>query len=153
MRRIRIREEEPLVNFKLLYRTSEFSIDVDPKPEGGGGSLQVNYLNLEMDPDGRVLYPWGYCPLFQALPITTVPRLVGRGVLQPAEVLDIVPGIAHSLTPDEYWPVSVNEETGWICIGTPVASESAAWVEFAASSIAVVVDQGLVAIWLQPQYL
>ena len=42
----------------LVYRSQDYSFDVEPKPEGGGASLLVNDLQLEVDDEGKLLYAW-----------------------------------------------------------------------------------------------
>jgi hypothetical protein len=50
------------VSGRLVYRRSERGLDVEPRPNGGISSLQINEVQIEVDEDGRLLYVWGYCP-------------------------------------------------------------------------------------------
>jgi hypothetical protein len=40
----------------LVYRAADHAFDVGPKLNGGGASLLVNDLQVEVDEDGRALY-------------------------------------------------------------------------------------------------
>ena len=53
--------EKTRKNFTLLYGNSEFYIE--PNLEPGYGAITVNYLHLELDEEGRIMYVYGYTPL------------------------------------------------------------------------------------------
>jgi len=143
---------QPQSKGKVLYKPNEYAFDFEPRIESGVTSLLVNDLQLEIDDEGRVLYPWGYCPhLSWQKTEDRVPHHL-PGVLKVALDEEIIPGVSIQVTPEAGWPVYVNHETGWVHIGQreelpPIADA----IEFASDSVAAIVDGAIVAVWLRPE--
>lgn len=150
MVRFQVEDEQPLASFALVYRAAEHSIDPEPKPGGGEASLLINDVNLELDDRARLLYAWGYCPLVAATATSEKPPQRSRNGVLAASLEGLVPGSSLRLNAAERWPVYVNEEAGWICIGEPRAPAQAVWVEFAPATVAVLADAEIRALWLRP---
>lgn len=47
------------ISGQLVYRRSEQSLDVEPKPARGVASLLINDIQIEVDEDGRLIFVWG----------------------------------------------------------------------------------------------
>ena len=64
----------------------------------------------------------------------------------------VIPGVSHRLTEPSAWPILVNPQSGWICIGDPEVSEPFESVEFASDTIAVLKDGALRDPWFAHFY-
>lgn len=133
----------------LLYRRNDLSFDSEPLSEMSFSSIQINELQLEIDHDGNILYVWGYCPLFSCLNIITTPVTFTSHCLQVTTEIEFVPGISIKYNEDTRWPIYMNKEQGWICIGNPTV-ENVQMVLFAPNSVATFENEKLIAVWLKP---
>jgi hypothetical protein len=43
-------------NLSLVYRTEDYSFDVEPLDESGDASIMINDLQLEINYEGKVMY-------------------------------------------------------------------------------------------------
>lgn len=149
--RIEPRPDHKALDISVTYNPQEYSFAVKmrqgPLPSTFT-SLQVNELQLQADEHGRVLYTDGYCPHVSWSETRANPPRAYRGALFIRDV-ELVPGASIAVS-DLRWPVSVNRETGWVCVGDQVASRSCDAVEFAAHTIAVLDGGSLKSIWLEP---
>lgn len=136
---------------RLVYRESEHSFDVEMRPAGGVTSLLVNDLQLEIDQEGVVLYPWGLCPRTAWDETDASPPRYSKGTLIAQTGREIVPGVSIRISGPVGWSVYLNKQSGWVCIGDPKPSvnETNA-VEFAPGCVAVLSDGSLIALWLHP---
>lgn len=110
--------------------------------------MLVNDLQLEIDEDGTVLYPWGLAPETE-----WQVRSLGRpkpspGLLTASPTRRLPVGASVRVNWDR-WPTYHDPDAGWICIGEHQAHSSAV-VEFASGCTAVLDDDRLVAVWLKP---
>ena len=137
-------------NLVLLYRTQDYSFDIVPKPEGGGTSLLINDVHLEVGEDGRVLYVWGLCPHTTWSETRDQPPVSRRAVLRVNLSDDLPPGTSIRVN-DERWPVAVNHETGWVRLGEATVGDEC--VEFANGMIACLASDCIVSLWLRPEAL
>lgn len=153
MLKFRVEDRQRKAEFNVVFRPEEHSIDAVPAPGKGITSVLVNDMNLELDQRGRVLYAWGYCPIVNASSTSMRPRRSKVGSLVAFLRGDVVPGISERLNPSERWPIFVNEEAGWICLGEPEDLVGALWVEFAPATVAMIVRQRLRALWVRPTNL
>ena len=140
-------EQERLV---LVYRSQDYAFDVEPRPLGGGWSLLVNDLQLEVDEAGRVLYLWGLCPSDAWSETCDSPPAYRRGALRAEVPDDFAPGQAMHIN-RKRWPVSVNRHEGWVRIGEKHGGEDC--VEFANGMVACLAAGRLTSIWLRPASL
>lgn len=144
----------PAFQFAVTFQEAESCVDALPRPPGGIASILVNYLQLEIDHEGTVLYAWG---LFNHpttwLDTTSLPPDPARGTLVANVPEPIVPGISRRLNEGHVWQAYVNRQQGWLCLGEPSASPSCRAIEFAPNSIAVLDGSRLVAVWLKPASL
>ncbi|MDP1978692.1 hypothetical protein [Undibacterium sp.] len=135
--------------FILFYRDSDYSFDIEPGIKGGGASIMVNDLQLEMTDQGEIIYVWGLCPMGHYKKIEVFPKhLQNKAIFA---VLESTPqlGVSYRLNPRERWPTFINLNEGWICIGNPELS-GRLLIEFAPKCVASMKGEEIVAIWLKP---
>lgn len=150
---------EPLKNqnFSLIYRENEYSFDIDPfdvkQFEGiGGYSILIDFLQLEIEDNGTVIYVWGYCPLIIYEETNNFPQGYEAKSLIAQLLEPPISGISYRLNEDKPWPIFINKKMGWVCLGNP-KTENMQLVEFAPSCVATLDEQELVAVWLHPKYV
>mgnify|MGYP000137796132 CR=1 FL=1 len=132
---------------RLVYRRSEHSFDVEPRPERGVTSLLVNDVQIEIDEDGRLIYVWGLCPQesWRAARLDIPTEKPGRLQYVGGEV---VPGVSKRLNAGKRWTVGHDSSSQWLCIGD--ASAHGEKITFAPGATAVLKEDELVALWLHP---
>ncbi len=148
--RFSIEDAVIIPSITLVYRPMDHAFDVEPKPLGGGASLLVNDLQLELDEDGRVLYAWGLCPQTSWTEEAGEPPRARRAVLVAQLPADFSPGMSMRLN-THLWPVTVDRRSGWVRVGGTHESDDA--VEFALGMVATFLDRQLVGVWLRPREL
>jgi len=79
---------------------------------------------------------------------TPPPSVEGGGVLVLG---DFEVGVGSYLIDRNSWPIYINNQTEWICIGNPHIKESA--VEFIENGIAILENKKLTSIWLKPEFI
>ena len=132
----------------LTYVAEEYAFDIDPVVQFVSFSVVLNTLNLTVV-DHNVVEVWGYCPHGGWLHTDHNVPMYAPGELQV--LTDLEPGFSYRIN-DKDWPVYVNIQTGWVCIGDPQKPGRA--VEFIHNCVAVVDNnQNLTALWLKPQSL
>ncbi|MDR2914057.1 MAG: hypothetical protein LBV74_04390 [Tannerella sp.] len=135
----------------LIYREEEFSFDMEPWIYGLDFEIAINTLTLTII-DGKVTQLGGFCGLNKKMKTNYNVPQSPKGelkVLQPEKYWD-KPG-AHGLNKED-WPVHVNIQTGWVCIGNPEERGNA--VEFINNCVAVIDDnKEFVSLWLKPERL
>lgn len=143
-----------VINGELHYVADEYSFAFTPLEQlAEFTTLQLNSLQLSVNEFGRVLYPWGYCPLVRAATTEFTPPPFRAGELYSRHGGDYVPGVTVQVGRRADWLVSRNVKSNWICLGDPEPQGGGVAVEFASSSVAVVAEGGLVALWLKPDRL
>lgn len=143
--------------FDLVYRSMDYSFDVDPKPQGGGSSVVVNDLQLEVAEDGRVMYVWGLCPHTSWTKDALRPPQAHKAILLARPPGNATPGVSMRIN-RERWPVLVDQKHGWVKIAAPSDSVEGnkqalgekVYVEFAPGTIAGLLDSHLRELWLRP---
>ena len=147
-----IKESQEDQNFSLIYRPEDYSFDIEPLDGTGDTSIMINDLQLEIDHEGKIMYVWGVCPLIKHEETAQFPTKYKSGSL--VAVLDSPPtlGISYRLNEDFRWPIYINKEKGWVCLGNP-DTKNKKLIEFAPECIATLDGQELIAIWLHPEQL
>ena len=51
-----IQEPQKDQNFSLVYRSEDYSFDVEPLDGSGDTSIMINDLQLEIDHEGKIMY-------------------------------------------------------------------------------------------------
>jgi hypothetical protein len=117
-------------------------------------SLQIGLLQLAVDYDGVVLYPYGVCGLVRHRDTDLTPPAVNRpGILVADTGTELIPGVAYRLGAPTDWPIWINKRRGWVCLGDPHYKMPVEAIEFATTSICVLSAGRLVAVWLHPEAL
>jgi hypothetical protein len=133
---------------RLVYRSSDYSLDVEPRRGTGLVSLLVNDVQIGVDEDGTLLHVWGYCPRESWKQTRLDVPTASPSKLRMPDI-DIVPGASKRLNPLKRWDTAFDASSGWLCIGN--ASSRGEAVAFAPGAIAVVENGELAALWLHPQ--
>ena len=148
-REVRFRvEEEPPTSGQLRYRRDEYGLDFEPAG-GGGRSLLVNDVQLEISAGNRVLHVWGLCPHPGWQATDQTPQLTRRTALQVADLPQLISGASLRLN-QVRWPVYWNADSGWLWIAGAESSPTDDLIEFADGCVAVLRGGLLVGLWLQP---
>ncbi len=140
-------------NASLTYSKEWGSFGTEPLSalDVGITSILINYLQLEIDDEGKILYVWGYCPLVHYQETDETPQQYIPCGLQVILDKEIIPGISTRLNEGNPWPVYINHTTGWVCLGNPV-TKNVTMLEFAPDSIATLQGDQIIAVWLQPKW-
>ena len=145
--------DSPLSQAALVYRPEEYSFVVEPKPESGVASLLLDDLQLEIDLQGHLLYPWGLCSHTTWRPMTAIPPRYVQGSVSAGIEREITPGISWRLPHPGRWLVFVNRQAGWVCVGDPLAKDGSEAIEFSPGCVIVLSRDQPVALWLRPNTL
>jgi len=149
--------------FSLIYNDYQFLTDPDIETTGYG-AITVNYLELQLDEDGRIVFLFGYEPLALYEEIASFPQSYETkdlvAVLDNERSPDTFPGNpTYSLVKNSDWPNSlewliyINKKMGWVCVGDPTIT-GRRMIEFAPDCVAALDDNSeMVAIWLHPKKL
>lgn len=138
--------------FSLVYREEDYSFDIEPLIYNGYTSIMVNDLQLEIDDEGKIVYVWGLCPLIKHQETDKAPKNYGSANLIALLNKPPIPGISYRLNENERWPIHINKQKGWVCIGNPNCFGEQR-VEFVNDCIAILEQQEIVTIWLKPKIL
>ena len=140
--------------FSLVYDEEGYSFGVEPFQSNiGFSSLSINYLQIEIDYDKRIVYVWGCEPLIQYERTNLFPEKYEKKDLVAVISRELIPGISIALDKDQEWPTYINKEMGWVCVGDPTIKDRRL-IEFAPDCVAALDTQNeMVAIWLHPREL
>lgn len=133
----------------LIYRPEEHSLDMEPTVTHVDFDLVINKINLSVV-DQKVIQIWGFCGLSRDMISSHEAPVATEGSLVVVD--DFKHGFAYSISESNY-PVSVNINTGWVCVGQSDNYGDYRAVEFITNCIAVIEKQKLVALWLKPNTL
>ncbi len=147
-----IQESQEDQNFFLVYRSEDYSFDIEPLDGSGDTSIMINELQLEIDHEGKIMYAWGYCPLAKHEETNEFPHGYKRHSLVASLDKPLVPGISFRLNEDRRWPIYINKKKGWVCLGNPNTKDKQL-IEFAPNCIATMDGKELIAVWLHPENL
>lgn len=152
--RLLVKEKKNDRHFSLVYDDEGYSFNIEPFHKGiGFTSLSINYLQIEIDCDKRIVYVWGCEPLIEYKETNNFPDFYEDKDLIALIDKDIIPGVSISLDKEKKWPTYVNKKLGWVCIGDP-AIKDRRLIEFAPDCVAALDnDSEMVAIWLHPKEL
>jgi hypothetical protein len=133
----------------LVYRSDEYSFDVEPPSRNGSASVLVNDINLELDETGRVVSLWGLCPHTRWRPkkLVTPASIQGQAQFNGSD-MPLRVGESVRLNKDA-WPVFVDTNSGWVSLdGGRTASR---FIESLAHVLLGLDSNGdIVSLWLKP---
>lgn len=145
----------------LLYRTDEYSFDMEPLVSEIDYDIAIDRLQLTVVND-RVVQLWGVCGLLHSMKTNIMPPESKKGILGVTDELepgfsydisdildDVTSGLSYSINELKY-PVYRSKLKKWFCIGYPEKQGNA--VEFINNCIAVIDDNGkFLSLWLKPE--
>lgn len=136
-------------NRMLVYRADEYSFDVVPAPTDAFTSVVLNDLNLELNAAGRVVSVWGVCAHMQWQLARLSPPHAAFGDVVVASSAPFARGISMRLNHNNYWPVLVDLDAGWVCVRGRKSATSA--VKILPGIILEITRQAeLCGLWLSP---
>jgi len=133
----------------LTYDVEECSFDIEPTVQEIEFDVVVNKLNLTVTDNGKVVQVWGFSGYNEWVKSDCIVPQRSKGTLKVIDNLDY--GVSYRVRQEDF-PVYVNPQSGWVCMGDPKKTGQA--VEFINNCVAVIdKDQELVSLWLRPQSL
>jgi hypothetical protein len=136
---------------QLIYIEEECSFYMDGVLDHIDMELILNKISLAVF-ENKIINVGGFCGLDKSMKSNYQVPVFNKGILKVEHSLKY--GLAYSINDDlDYeYPVYVNTQTGWVCIGYPEKSGKA--VEFLDNCVAVISDNGeFLSLWLKPQVL
>ena len=146
-----IQHSEDIGQQELVYLNDEYSFYTGNTNQKVDMELIVNKLSLAVS-DDQIIDVNGFCGLAEWMRANYKTPEYKTGILKVEHSLKS--GLAYSINNDlDYeYPVYVNAQTGWVCIGDPLELGNA--VEFAKNCVAVISDGGeFLSLWLKPKSL
>ena len=136
-------------NGVLVYRTKEYSFDVDPRPNGFTSVLLDN-LHLGVDRTGRVVSVWGMCPHTRWQMTTLHQPRAESGELFFESDSPLLQGVSIALSSNRCLSIETDVKSGWVRIqGWGAGAIS---VKLMSGIIVELTNEGqLHALWLRPQ--
>jgi hypothetical protein len=133
---------------QLVYLTDECSFYTGRIAHKIDMELIVNKISLAVS-DDKIVDVNGFCGFAEWMKSDYKVPKYKKGVLKVEHNLKY--GLAYGIN-DIDFPMYVNTQTGWICIGNPEKSGQA--VEFINNCVAVIDDDNkFVSLWLKPKSL
>ena len=119
---------------------------------GGGTSILINDINLEIDEDGNVLYVWGLAPKSAWEDTGKLPPSCSQAGMQC--VLDkVLCGVSIRINDVGSWPMFFNKANKWFFIGEDINYTGFEQIEFTQNCVANLSDSGeLKGLWLRPKF-
>ena len=136
---------------RLVYLIDEYSFFTGNVNNKIDLELIVNKISLVVE-DNKIVDVNGYCGLGNWMKSNYEIPEFRKGILKVEHTLKY--GFAYGINSDEddEFPVYVNIQTGWVCVGNPEKMGNA--VEFINNCVAVIGrDQEFVSLWLRPDAL
>ncbi|QJB37208.1 hypothetical protein HF324_04810 [Chitinophaga oryzae] len=135
----------------LIYHIEECSFDTEPAVQEINFDIALNKLNLTAtDDDNKIAQVGGFCGYNEWIKSNYQVPERKSGVLKVLD--DLVSGEGSYAISKEDFPVYVNIQTGWVCIGNPEKGGDA--VEFITNCVAVIdSNKNFVSLWLKPKKL
>jgi len=135
----------------LTYREDEFSFDMEPWVHEIDFEIVINKIALTAV-ESKVIQLSGFCGLNKNMRADYNVPQSKKGELKILRSENYPSGVGCYGVNKNDWPVYVNVQTGWVCIGEPQKQGNA--VEFINNCIAVIDDnKEFISLWLKPQKL
>jgi hypothetical protein len=135
----------------LVYRPDDFAFDIEP-PQDGFTSVVVNDLSLEVDPSGKLIKVWGYCPHVSWIKSKVAPPTAAALELFAISDEPFLPGVSQRVNTDERWPVMVDQQSGWVCLDSGRSATTCIQI-LSGAILCLDCDQKLTAVYLKPARL
>ena len=132
----------------LIYIPEECSFYMEQIVQKPDMELILNKISLAVS-ENRVVNVNGFCGLDKSMQSYYEAPENKKGILKVEHSLEY--GFAYGINNDD-WPIHVNVQTGWVCVGDPKGAGNA--VEFINNCVAVIGNNSeFVSLWLRPQSL
>ena len=135
----------------LTYITEDGSFDMEPFVKNYNFELVLNKLTLSVV-DDTIVQVTGFCGFAEWMKSNYQVPEYKSGSLLVKHNLNY--GFAYGINDDDNYeyPVYINVQSGWVCIGNPEKKNNA--VEFINNCVAVIDDdKDFVSLWLKPDRL
>ena len=143
-----IENNNKIIQKQLVYLEEECSFYMNEITDKIDIEVVLNKISLFVV-DNKIIDISGFCGLNKSMISTCQVPEFKKGFLKIEHNLKY--GFAYGINKEDF-PVYVNPQTGWVCIGNPEKSGNA--VEFIDNCVAVIDgDKGFVSLWLKPQSL
>lgn len=137
---------------KLIYRKEDHSFDFEPM-RSSDFSIIIGYLNITFDSYTRVAQQiWGFHASDSWQHKILQQPISFQGELLLDDSINIESGEVERIVEVDEWSTFYDHQSGWICIGDPDAITEVA-IEIALSTIIVLENRILKAIWLKPEFV
>ncbi|MCH7410704.1 hypothetical protein MM239_14950 [Belliella sp. DSM 111904] len=141
----------PVEQRLLTYIQEEYSFDMEPFVKSCDFELILNKISLSVI-DDTIVQITGFCGLDKSMKSNYQVPEYKKGCLRVEHNLNY--GFAYGVNDDDNYeyPVCINVQSGWVCIGNPEKKGNA--VEFINNCVAVIDDdKEFVSLWLKPEKL
>lgn len=150
--RFEVSRAEDIIVGRAVYDTANSTFQFEGDVRGVTSVLMCrDYVQMEVDEDGRALYVWGFAPQQWWIDTSARPPQSSRGSLRVEPDDERIPGISIRVPGASEWEISYDSHTSWICVGSITTTEGAQAIEFASDTIAIVHQNKLEAIWIRPE--
>ncbi|MEN6307984.1 MAG: hypothetical protein ABFD91_09540 [Anaerohalosphaeraceae bacterium] len=160
MYRMFYKKTEDIIEGKLVYRQGDYSFDFIPFStdkfdtivgEQSTTSLLINTLQIEISIQSkRLLYIWGYCPLFnyQEADIPEIKFEDGEITLLSDAALDI--GVSMNISNGLKWSLYGDKKTGWSVVTYHDKWQNSKFIRIANGCIVGLIDMQISCLCLNP---
>lgn len=146
---------------ELVYRAYESSFDFQvgsqlelARRAGSKGttSLLIGTLQIEVGIEtGAALFVWGLHSHSSQWRLDMLSRpSAQRGCVKVVFIRELTRGVSQGLAEVGEWQTTYDSKTGWVCVSSNEHDVAESYVEFAEDTIAGLLNDGLVSIWLRP---
>ena len=149
--KFKIEYTENIRQQQLLYLVDECSFYTNYINQGIDLELIFNKITLQVL-NNEIVDLNGFCGLSKEMSADIKVPSSKKGILKVEYISEN--GFSYEINEkfDHEYPVYINIETGWVCVGNPNIKKKS--VEFINNCIAVINDNGnLASVWLKPKKL
>ncbi len=140
---------ENIIQSDLVYSSTDYSFDMIESSFGLDYELILNDLSLSVFNE-KIVKVWGFCGLNSEMVFNGKVPQSKKGSL--VVVNESGEDLSYFRINHEPFPVHINFQTEWICIGDPIHNDDSIAVEFIKNCIAVINSKNkLTALWLKPE--
>lgn len=147
----RVKEDLTINHGEVIYVKKDLSFDFRPIYDADY-SLLIGYVSLSFDSETkRACQVWGCNPISTWVNKDLIKPKSIRGALLLDD--EIEAGDNIRLIEAGVWITYFDKSTGWVCIGNDKGDNNDIAVEFADNTIAVINQNALKALWLNPKFI
>lgn len=146
---------------QLVYRAYEYSFDFQvgsqlemTRRAGSKGttSLLIGTLQIEVGIEtGAALFVWGLHSHSSRWRLDSLARPPAQpGCVKVVLNRELTRGVSQALAEGREWKTTYDPNSGWVCISSTEQDVAESYVEFAEDTIAGLLNDDLVSVWLRP---